>query len=804
MLLRSGLLLVLLILTLGWNPMLQAEETQTYLAKAQAALDQDDTRTALIHLKNILEAEPDNAQAYYLLGEAYLKLGRAAAAESVLQRARTLGLAGAPWRAPLARAYFLQGKYEQIIQDIKLDPNDPPDVRGSLLALAAQAEIARGNEEQGRKLLASARAASPDNIDMLVGFTQLALKQGDLSEVNARLEQLTAKNPKRVDVWVTDGEVKRWQKHYAEALASYEKALALQPANLLAWLGKGSIFLEQQNWGQALQAADTVLAALPNLAEALYLRALALYRQQNVPAARETLQRSIQVAPEYLPAWLLLGQIEYKLDHVDQARDLVRHVVERQPNHSGSRKLLAAIELKRNQPDEALKALQGIPEKTAASDPEALLLLGNAYLQKKDYDKGSAYLEKAVALTPKSGDARTQLAMSYVLTGQSNKAAGELDAATLLGDADAVKPLEQIWEQNPNRFNIGLLLLRQYLRLRQDDKALALARTLAQNNPTQPKVQSALALALLAGGDRNGAVAQARKLTETQPQSAPAWHLLGITYERADPPNFIEAVKSWDKALAVDKNYLPALEAKTRLRLREQQYKEAQELARAIQTRFPNQPLGYSLEGEGYARQKEFDKAAAAYQKALAKRPDTALLLAQADAEWQAGKQQTAVETLRTWLAKNANDSAARTQLAIYLQLLPARDEAIQEYERVLDLNPNAVTALNNLALLYQQAGDPRALILAEQAGKLAPQSPEIIDTLGWILVQSNQLERGLTLLQQAASQSSDPATHYHLAVAYAKAGRREEARQQLETALQSGRPFEGKEDAQALRESLK
>ena len=43
--------------------------------------------------------------------------------------------------------------------------------------------------------------------------------------------------------------------------------------------------------------------------------------------------------------------------------------------------------------------------------------------------------------------------------------------------------------------------------------------------------------------------------------------------------------------------------------------------------------------------------------------------------------------------------------------------------------------ALNNLATAYQQEKNPLALEYAEKAYKLAPDSPAVLDTLGWILV---------------------------------------------------------------------
>ena len=50
----------------------------------------------------------------------------------------------------------------------------------------------------------------------------------------------------------------------------------------------------------------------------------------------------------------------------------------------------------------------------------------------------------------------------------------------------------------------------------------------------------------------------------------------------------------------------------------------------------------------------------------------------------------------------------------------------------MLQRAPNSV-ALNNLAVIYQQQKDPRALGLATRAGTAAPGQPLIADTYGWL-----------------------------------------------------------------------
>ena len=290
-----------------------------------------------------------------------------------------------------------------------------------------------------------------------------------------------------------------------------------------------------------------------------------------------------------------------------------------------------------------------------------------------------------------------------------------------------------------------------------------------------------MVIALLDSGNTAAALDQAGRLTQLQGNSPDAWYLLGLA--NIKKPDNAAAHRALDRAVALDPtHFLPPLEAKARLYLSEQQSKEALEIARTLKTCFPTVATGYALEGEAYAQQRQFAKAAPAFQTAFTKAPNAGLALALANAYWQTDNQADAFKTLKSWLASNPKDMFARTLLMTYLDSLQRYPEAIAEAETMWLQAPDNGIVLSNLAMLYQQVGDKRALELAERAMQLAPDSPEVADTLGWILVQSNQLPRGLELIRQAMAQKPDePVIAYHLAAAYAKAGQREAALQELD-----------------------
>jgi cellulose synthase operon protein C len=94
---------------------------------------------------------------------------------------------------------------------------------------------------------------------------------------------------------------------------------------------------------------------------------------------------------------------------------------------------------------------------------------------------------------------------------------------------------------------------------------------------------------------------------------------------------------------------------------------------------------------------------------------------------------------------------------------------------------------------------------VAEQAVAKSPGNAYAIDTLGWMLYQNGEQIRSLQLLRDARLRvPGSSVIRYHLGVALVKAGRSQEAREELEAALKGAVVFEGASEAAALLRTLK
>jgi tetratricopeptide (TPR) repeat protein len=114
-------------------------------------------------------------------------------------------------------------------------------------------------------------------------------------------------------------------------------------------------------------------------------------------------------------------------------------------------------------------------------------------------------------------------------------------------------------------------------------------------------------------------------------------------------------------------------------------------------------------------------------------------------------------------------------------------EQARERYERVLAIDPRAAVAANNLAWMQAEAAQNLdvALQLAQTAVSASPDAPEIRDTLGWIYYKKNLPESAIPQFARSiARDPNNPTYHYHIGLAYLKAGDHERAMSAFERAL--------------------
>ena len=145
----------------------------------------------------------------------------------------------------------------------------------------------------------------------------------------------------------------------------------------------------------------------------------------------------------------------------------------------------------------------------------------------------------------------------------------------------------------------------------------------------------------------------------------------------------------------------------------------------------------------------------------------------------------------------------AKLELATIYQRAGVNDKAMQLYEEVIKLKPSEVRALNDYANLCAEENKnlDKAVEYAKRAKKLSPFSGAVADTLGVLHTILGDTAAAVEQLEDARSLlPNHPTVLYHLAVAYAKGGKKQQALAILDELLKK---VPGHKEAQALRREL-
>jgi Flp pilus assembly protein TadD len=170
-----------------------------------------------------------------------------------------------------------------------------------------------------------------------------------------------------------------------------------------------------------------------------------------------------------------------------------------------------------------------------------------------------------------------------------------------------------------------------------------------------------------------------------------------------------------------------------------------------------------------------------------------------------AGQAAQGEKALQQWVKEHDKDVGVRHELAAILLKNNRLQDAAEHYRFLVRLNPADLLATNNLAWILGELKSPDALTVAEQAYKLAPKTPAVMDTYGWQLAVSGQAKRGVPVLREAVAIVPDnPDIRWHLASALEKAGDKSAAIAELDRLLTSRIAFPQEAQARALLAQLR
>lgn len=793
-------------------------ELKTSLALAYAR--QDKPRQAEEALAAALKASPDYAPAKFLRAQAAAEKRDFAGALALLDEITTQ----APDRV---EAWLLKGEVQQ------------NGVHDDAAALASYRKVV---------------ALRNDIIAAHRGIVALLIAAGDVDAAGKHVEQLKKALPKMPGVWLLDAQMALTRKDFEGARKAIQPLLQLSPNDpvVLQTAGAAEFYLRSMTLAESLLARAVQYG--PGMPMARQLLVQTYLRTGQPEKALDALHPVIESAQAPAPMLTLAGEAYLLIGDPKRAEELFLRATKLQPNDSRAQTALAlgqiskgnaasglsrleslsaagpgisadmaliATHLRRNDTDKALKAIDALQRKQP-DRPLAANLRGRVLMLRQDAVGARASFERALALDPayfpaiaslaaldlaeKKPEAARKRFEDLLHTEPSNYRA-QLALANLAARAGA--PSQEVADHivaavraSPSEPLPRLQLVNHYLAVGNNKAALVAAQEAVVAVPASRELTHALGRAQLAGGDFQQAVSSFSKLATMQPKSPLA--PLGLADAYMGLKDYGAAEGSLKRALEINPQLAAAQRALIGLYIADGRYTEALALARDSQKQLPAQALGYQLEGDIELQRRHWDAALLAYRAGLQKAASTELAIKVHSALGAASRSDEADRFAAKWQSDHAQDAPFRYYLGDVALGRKDWPQAEARYREVLQLQPDNAMAMNNVAWLLIKQSKPGAVAMAEKANELAPQQPQLLDTLAMALEADNQLPRALELQKKTVERApDDPTLRLNLARLYLKSGSKTEGRVELEKLAKLGKKFADQDQVTELLKSI-
>lgn len=739
------------------NANLSAEQ---YIERAKDLQSKGDARSSILELKNAVQKDPENAQARWLLGSAYLELRLGAEAETQFEKAIQLGISPQSVRVPLARAQLYQGHFQQLLDKLSVAETDEPGIQTQVLDLRGNALTGLGKFTEGCPLFERALQTDQGYAPAYLGRARCQFRAGELNASVESAKQATKLDPVRLESWYFLGDLYRAINRPNEALAAYNQALKVKPDDFDAIAFRAITLLSLKRMKEAQADISRMNTMRPQALLSKYLRAYINHYEGKNNDASSLIQQVLKESPNNPQFNLLYGSINYALKNDEIALSSFNKALA-VGELAEARILLGATYLRMGNNAAVIKTLT--PMLTQGNNAKAFLLAGQAALNLGELERGMDYLSRGSSLDPNDPMISSALAQNQVLT----------------GDQQGISGLESVITANPSDTRAFLLL----------------AAVQAQK------------------GDFKGGLATLQKMAASQPTNPLTHVLIGRIYLMQRNP--AAARQAFEKSLAIKPDFILAAGALADLDIQEKKPAQARERFKTILAKTPNNlsalmeqarvslAMGESNEFVSYLKQAidahpstlQPTQQLTMYYINTARQPDLALAIAQksakinsgnpgfmsnlGQAQLSAGRKKDAVTTYTNLVNLQPNSPLAWYYLGWAQRVSGNIDGAVDSMQKAIRIAPSYLDAHIGLAGLYAASGQQDgALKEARAIQALNPRAATGYNLEAELSARFKKPDASLQALALAQQNvpSSETTSTYHLALV--RSGKEKQAEQ--------------------------
>jgi tetratricopeptide (TPR) repeat protein len=730
-----------------------SRSAQNYLDRGNAQLEQGNLNAAVLEFRNAVQKDPTFAPARLSLAETYIRQGNGAGALAEYVRAADLLPDDAGVQLKAGALLLAAGKTQDaLVRADKVIARDPKDAKALTLranALALLADLDGAIEQMQEAVTLGPSALGQANLGALQS------EKGQLPEAEASFRKGVETDPRSIPARLALGQflVKNGRREEAEDV--FREAVAVDARDSTANRAMAAYYISANRAAEAepfLKAlADNSGDPAANLVLADYYAASR--RDADAVAILEKLSAS---PSSWAVARSRMAAVQYAGGKRADAHRTIDEVIAKQSAYAPALVARGRFLLAEGKTSEALADAQ-LAVKAAPASPDGYYLLGLVRRAGRDADGAAAAFKEVLRLNPRSVPVQVQLAEIELQRGEF---------------ASSAQLAEQVLQRAPRSLEARLVLARSLLGQGELDRAGAVTGELVDAFPKTAAVHSLAGLVALRKNDRSGARTAYEKAFAMDPSLLePLAALTELDISQGQGARATARVDARLRQTPNDSRVL-VVAAKTWGATGDLAKAEGL-LRRAIDADAANFEA-YALLGQVYLREKRLDEALTQFDRLAAQRPGA---------------------------------EGPPTMAGLILEAQGKPEEARARYERLVEANPRAAVASNNLAWMYASRGEQldRALKLAQAAVAVLPDDPSVNDTLAYVYLKKQLPALALPLLRLAVSKApSHAAYYYHLGLAHMQAGDAASARQALQKALDLRADFDGAEDARKMLATLR
>lgn len=266
----------------------------------------------------ILNAHPEHAESWHLLGVLAYQLGLHEVARNFIGTAVTLDAANAIFYLSLGTVAVARGQLEEAVENYRRAVERQPDLAEAHYSLA-NALLSQGKRDLALHQYRRALECKPDYAEAYKNLGVLLKERGQVEEALRCFQQAVQHKPDYALAHFEAGNARHVRGELDAALACYRQALRFRPNLFEAHINLGNVLKDQNRLDEALASYRCALLLQPDSALTHNNLGVIYLEQGKLPDAEASFQRALEIAPDLADTHNNLGLVLTKQGRLDES-----------------------------------------------------------------------------------------------------------------------------------------------------------------------------------------------------------------------------------------------------------------------------------------------------------------------------------------------------------------------------------------------------------------------------------------------------------------------------------------------------